>query len=250
MNYETILDVINIKKTYKNSKTPALKGISLSLKKGEVYGLLGPNGAGKTTAISIMSTLIKPDSGSVEICGKNLQQATVAIKAKIGLVPQNIALYPTLTVRENLKYFGKLNGLRGKKLSSRIDEMFDLMEFEKHADKQIQNFSGGMKRRANIAAGILHTPDLLFLDEPTLGIDLQSRNMIFKKLKELSQNGITILYTSHYMEEIQQICNRVSIIDYGKIICEGIPDDIINEHVDCFNLEDVFLKLTGHTLRN
>ena len=245
-----ILKVRGLKKTYQKSSIPALDGIDFDINKGDVLGLLGPNGAGKTTAISIASTLLKPDAGQIEIDGMNAFNHLGTVKSKIGFVPQEIALYLGLTARENLSYFGAIYGLSGKYLNERIDECLETMGLTENADKLIKHFSGGMKRRANLAVGLLHVPKLLFLDEPTVGIDAQSRNVILENLQKLRDSGTSILYTSHYMEEVQQICNKVEIMDHGKIIGSGSPSSLIAEHDDCDNLEDVFLKITGRQLRD
>jgi ABC-2 type transport system ATP-binding protein len=245
-----LLKAEGIEKTYPNSDGPALRGIDFHVDEGDILGFLGPNGAGKTTAISIACTLLKPNAGSVIIEDVDALKKPGAVKSMIGMVPQDIALYANLTARENLSYFGKLYGLSGKVLKARIDECLEMMGLRDSRDKLIGSFSGGMKRRANLATGLLHRPKLLFLDEPTVGIDAQSRNMILDNLKELCKQGISMLYTSHYMEEVQQICNRVDIIDGGKIIGRGTPSSLVESHDDCKNLEDVFLKLTGNQLRD
>lgn len=245
-----LLKAEGLEKTYPKSDSPALKGIDFHVDQGDILGFLGPNGAGKTTALSIACTLLKPDAGSVVIEGVDALKRPGAVKSMIGMVPQDIALYANLSARENLSYFGKLYGLSGKLLITRIDECLDMMGLSDSGDKLIAAFSGGMKRRANLAAGLLHRPKLLFLDEPTVGIDAQSRNMILDNLKDLCKQGISMVYTSHYMEEVQQLCNRVDVIDGGKIICRGTPSSMVDEHDDCKNLEDVFLKLTGHQLRD
>ena len=245
-----ILKARGLTKTYATADAPALKGIDFEINQGDILGFLGPNGAGKTTAISIACTLLKPDKGTVEIDGVDALKRPTAVKPIIGMVPQEIALYTGLTARENLAYFGALYGLVGKTLRERIDDSLEMMGLSDSADKLISNFSGGMKRRANLAAGVLHRPKLLFLDEPTVGIDAQSRNMILDNLSKLCKQGMSMLYTSHYMEEVQQICNRIDVIDDGTIISRGSPKELLTEHADCKTLEDVFLKLTGHQLRD
>jgi len=245
-----IVQASEVSKTYLDGRIKALNRFNLSLEAGEILGLLGPNGAGKTTAISIMCSLLPPDSGTVTVCGRRLHGADVKAKACIGLVPQHNALYPSLTGLENLLYFGRLYGLRGRALKDRVRALLELMGLADHAKKQICHYSGGMKRRANLAVGILHTPRLLFLDEPTVGIDAQSRNMILETLADLSREGMAIIYTSHYMEEIQRICDRVIIIDHGNVIAQGRPRDLIEQHTGCDNLEDLFLQLTGTHLRD
>ena len=249
-NKEKTLIVKSLVKIYKGSSDTALSGLDISVNAGEIFGLLGPNGAGKTTAISIMSTLLLPTSGSVTICGIDAVKQPKSIKRLIGLVPQDIALYTHLTVRENLSYFGRICGLKGQKLKDRIAECLEMVGLEKKADQLIFTFSGGMKRRANLAAGILHKPRVLFLDEPTVGIDAQSRNMILEKLSLLKENGITMIYTTHYMDEAEQLCNCVAIIDQGHIIAEGSPKQLIDTPPGHAGLKDLFLALTGKSLRD
>jgi ABC-2 type transport system ATP-binding protein len=247
---EKALVVKGLVKIYKGSSDPALSGLDISVNAGEIFGLLGPNGAGKTTAISIMSTLLRPTSGSVIICGIDTIKHPNRIKKLIGLVPQDIALYENLTVRENLRYFGRICGLKGPQLKDRVAECLEMVGLEKNADQLIFKFSGGMKRRANLAAGILHKPRILFLDEPTVGIDAQSRNMILEKLIMLKETGITMIYTTHYMDEAEQLCGCVAIIDEGHIVAEGSPEQLINRPPGHTDLKDLFLALTGKRLRD
>jgi len=249
-NKEKALVVKGLVKIYKGSSDTALSGLDLSVNSGEIFGLLGPNGAGKTTAISIMSTLLRPTSGRITICGIDAIKQPNHIKKLIGLVPQDIALYANLTVRENLRYFGRICGLKGQKLKDRISECLEMVGLGKKADQFIFTFSGGMKRRANLAAGILHKPRILFLDEPTVGIDAQSRNMILEKLSLLKKSGITMIYTTHYMDEAEELCDYVSIIDQGHIIAKGSPQQLINQPPGHSGLKDLFLALTGKSLRD
>ena len=245
-----ILKVSNLIKLYRGASVPAVGGLDFTVRKGEIYGLLGPNGAGKTTAISIICTLLHPTSGRVTVCDHDVVNNPSAVRPLLGLAPQELALYPSLTARENLRYFGRLYGLTGGRLSERIDQCLALVGLSDKADSRIDTFSGGMKRRANLAAAILHTPRLLVLDEPTVGIDAQSRNMLLDNLKGLRDDGMTIIYTTHYMEEAQQICDRVAIMDHGSIIATGTPEALIGRTEGCANLEDVFLHLTGKQLRD
>jgi ABC-2 type transport system ATP-binding protein len=192
-----------------------------------VFGLLGPNGAGKTTTISMITGLLEPTSGSITVDGLDLQTHTNAVKAKLGLVPQELALYPTLSARDNLDFFGRIYGLGGKQLRERVDAMLELVELSDRADEAIETYSGGMKRRINIAAGLLHQPKVLFLDEPTVGVDPQSRNAIFEGVEALNRAGMTVIYTTHYMEEAERLCHRVAIIDEGQIIALDTPTALI-----------------------
>lgn len=245
-----VLIVENLVKTYKNSSTPAVNGLNFSILEGDVFGLLGPNGAGKTTTISIMTTLMKPTEGKVNIFGFDVENNPVQVKEAIGLVPQDIALYVGLTARENLRFFGHMYGLKGSYLEIRVSECLDFVGLTPSADQRVGTFSGGMKRRANLAAGILHKPRLIFLDEPTVGIDPQSRSMLLERLIHLREEGVTMVYTTHYMEEAQSLCSSIAIMDEGRIIMQGPPQQLIEKHPECRNLEDLFIKLTGKHLRD
>ncbi len=212
-----ILEVDNLVKKYGDFE--AVKGISFLVEEGEVFGLLGPNGAGKTTAISMLTGVLPPTSGTARIGGYDINTQMDEVKKFNGLVPQDLALYPTLSARANLNFFGRIYGLRGKGLKERVDDVLRIVALTERADQSIEKFSGGMKRRVNIAAGLVHQPKLLFLDEPTVGVDLQSRNHIFESVMRLNrERGMSIVYTSHYMEEVELLCNRVAIIDEGEII--------------------------------
>ena len=245
-----ILLANGLTKTYPGTRTPALSDFNLSLGSGEIVGLLGPNGAGKTTAISLMTGLLAPDSGNVHICGIDLFKHSRQARQWIGLVPQHIALYPNLTAAENLSYLGRMYHLSGRVLKERIDVCLEMVGLSNNARIRIAAYSGGMKRRANLAAALLHEPRMLFLDEPTIGIDPQSRNMILDRLSDLSRSGTSMLYTTHYMEEAEKICSRVAIIDEGRIISQGSPEDLINGHPGCDHLGALFLQLTGKELRD
>jgi ABC-2 type transport system ATP-binding protein len=245
-----VLIVEGLVKTYQNSPTPAVNGLNFSILEGDVFGLLGPNGAGKTTTISIMTTLMKPTGGKVSIFGFDVENNPVQVKEAIGLVPQDIALYVGLTARENLRFFGHMYGLKGSYLEIRVSECLDFVGLTASADQRVGTFSGGMKRRANLAAGILHKPRLIFLDEPTVGIDPQSRSMLLERLIHLREEGVTMVYTTHYMEEAQTLCSSIAIMDEGRIIMQGPPSELIEKNPECRNLEDLFIKLTGKHLRD
>ena len=220
---ESLVRVLDLKKSY--GELTAVKGVSFEILRGEIFGLLGPNGAGKTTTISIIAGLSPPTSGAVEIDGKKSQEGGVATRKKVGLVPQELAIYPKLTAFENLEFFGALYGLKGAALATRIAEMLALVGLSDRAKDLASNYSGGMKRRLNLAVGLMHNPQLLLLDEPTVGVDPQSRNHIFEGVKELNRKGLTVLYTSHYMEEVETLCNRVGIMDGGELIaCDTVPN--------------------------
>jgi len=204
----------------------ALNGISFSIKEGEFYGLLGPNGAGKTTTISIISTILEPDAGKVTINNMDLGKNKVACKRIIGVVPQEIALYDKLSAKENLQFWGSLYGVEKSLLDKRIDETVELLGLSDRKDDKVKDYSGGMKRRINIAAALLHEPKILFMDEPTVGIDPQSRNLIFDVVEKLHKRGMTIIYTTHYMEEAERLCDRIGIIDKGEIIVQGTLQEL------------------------
>lgn len=222
---EPILVVENLSKKYDDFE--AVKGISFSVSKGEILGLLGPNGAGKTQSISMMTGLFPPTGGAVKIGGLDISEHKNETKRMVGLVPQELALYPTLSARENLTFFGRIYNLRGKELKARVDAMLDMVQLADRAGEPVEKYSGGMKRRVNIAAGLLHKPDILFLDEPTVGVDPQSRNAIFESVEKLNRAGMSIVYTTHYMEEAQRLCHRVAIIDQGEIIALDTPTALI-----------------------
>lgn len=222
---EPILIAEHLHKSY--GQIQAVRDVSLTVARGEVFGLLGPNGAGKTTLISLLVGLIRPTQGRIVVAGRDLAQDPRGVKARVGLVPQDLALYPTLSARDNLAFFGRIYGLTGRRLRARVDAVLQLVGLADRADDAIQTYSGGMKRRINIAAGLLHEPELLFLDEPTVGVDPQSRNAIFESVQALSRSGVTVIYTTHYMEEAQRLCQRIAIMDGGRIIALDTPTALI-----------------------
>lgn len=233
----------NLSKKYKNSLYFALDNLSFSVKEGEIYGILGLNGAGKTTLMSILFGSIKPTSGSFRICGMTYENNVPEIRHQIGIVPQEYALYPTLTARENLQYFGSLYKIKPKILNEIIDKSLEKIGLLEVANQKIEYYSGGMKRRINLLAGILHQPKILFLDEPTVGVDVISKNTIIQYLKELNMNGMSILYTSHHLLEAQELCHRVGILSEGKLIEENTPKQLI-ANTKAHSLEEVFINLT------
>lgn len=202
--------------------------LDLEIGSGEVFGLLGPNGAGKTTTISMVAGLLEPDSGTVQVAGIPIRTNATAGRSEIGLVPQGIAIYPDLTGAENLRFFGKLYGMGGAELEKRVDEVLEVIGLADRQDDLTKEFSGGMQRRLNIGIGLLHRPRLLILDEPTVGVDPQSRNAILESVEELSGQGIAVLYTTHYMEEAERLCDRVAIIDEGVIQAEGTRRELVS----------------------
>lgn len=235
--------------SYKGVAIPAVDGLDLEIPDGSFFGLLGPNGAGKTTTISIIAGLIKPSTGSVVVDGKSWNADSRSIKRSIGLVPQEIALYDSLTATENLQFFGKTYGLSGSDLRSKIDELLESFGLKEHRKKMISEFSGGMKRRVNLMVALLHDPKILILDEPTVGIDVHSRHTINTYLKELNEGGMTMIYTSHQLEETEKICDQLAIMDHGKLIAQGNTSELLTQ-VEGHTLNDLFIHLTGNQLRD
>lgn len=223
----SILEVKELKKNY--GDFAAVKGVSFEIQEGEIFSLLGPNGAGKTTTISMLSTLYAPTAGDASIAGHSVTRDPMAVRGVIGVVPQDIALYEDLTARENLLFWGQMYGLSGKALATRVDEVLEQIGLTDKAKNRVKTYSGGMKRRVNIGVGLLHKPRVLFMDEPTVGIDPQSRRAILDTVKDLNQKGMTVLYTTHYMEEAQELSNRVGIIDHGELIALGTQQELTRQ---------------------
>lgn len=221
-----LLEIKGLKKYFKDVR--AVDGIDFNVKEGEIIGLLGPNGAGKSTTISMISTLIKPDSGSIYYNGEDIIKKPKAIQQDLGFVPQEVALYPTLSGLENLKFWGKIYGLKGNKLNQKIEEISEIIGITDRLKHKVEKYSGGMKRRLNIGAALLHEPKIIILDEPTVGIDPQSRNHILNSVKEINKKGSTVIYTTHYMEEAETLCNRICIMDRGKMIASGTKDELLD----------------------
>jgi ABC-2 type transport system ATP-binding protein len=218
-----VIEVEDVRKRY--GPTVALDGVSLAVEPGELFGLLGPNGAGKTTLMSILAGLTDPDGGSVRLFGKPFTTADRDLRRQVGLATQDLAVYPELTARENLTFFGKLYGLRGHDLRDRVAGMLDAVELTDRADDRAGTFSGGMKRRLNLAVAVVHRPQVLLLDEPTTGVDPQSRNLIIELVMALNAAGLTVVYTSHYMEEVQTLCTRIAVLDGGQVrACDTLPN--------------------------
>ena len=222
---DTVLACSDLGKRY--GDRVAVDGVGFEVAEGETYGLLGPNGAGKTTTISMVCGLLQPDAGRVEVAGRPLTPRSTTAKAALGLVPQDIALYGDLTARENLRFFGRLQGLRGARLDERVDDALGVVGLADRADDRVESYSGGMKRRANIAAGLLHRPKLLVLDEPTVGVDPQSRNAILESIERLGGEGLSVVYTTHYMEEAERLCDRIGILDDGRLVAEGTRRELV-----------------------
>lgn len=244
-----MLHVSHLTKQYDGADTPAIQDLSFSFEKGQIVGLLGPNGAGKTTTISIVCGLISDFEGEINLLGHNRRTQSAELQRKISVVPQQIALYPTLSCRENLLYYGRMYQLGEAKLNNLIADYLQQFGLFEHADKQIKHYSGGMKRRANIIASLLHEPELLILDEPTAGVDVQSRSMILEFLRDFQRQGRSVIYTSHLLDEAESICKNILIIDQGKKIIQGEPALLIQQNA-CANLEELFIKLTGRQVRD
>jgi ABC-2 type transport system ATP-binding protein len=247
---EDFLIANDLHKSFNDFK--AVNGVSFSIFQGEIFGLLGPNGAGKTTTIRMLSTVLEPDSGEIIIGGHSVRKEAEAVRALIGVCPQDLALYEDLSAMENLIFFGRMDGLNTREARAQADEYLKLMGLQDRAKGRVAKFSGGMKRRINLAIALMGNPRLVFMDEPTVGIDPQSRNNIYETIEGLRDKGITILYTTHYMEEADRLCNRIAIMDGGKIIAMDTPGALKAQIADSerATLEDVFLNLTGRSLRD
>ncbi|MCI0766378.1 ABC transporter ATP-binding protein [Bacillus sp. TL12] len=243
-----MLVVDHITKSF--GKKEVVKNVSFEVKKGETFGLLGPNGAGKSTTISMICGLIPYDGGDIKVGGKSVKEYPLDAKRKIGIVPQDIALYPTLSVKENLIFWGKMYGLSGAVAKKRADEVLAYVGLQDRAKDKIETFSGGMKRRINIGAALIHEPELLIMDEPTVGIDPQSRNHILETVKGLNEKGMTVIYTSHYMEEVEYLCERIAIVDHGKVIALGTKRELCNRLADGFMVKVQLNCFTQELLKN
>ena len=231
MRPESIVTIENLRKCY--GETEAVKGLNLEIFRGEFFGLLGPNGAGKTTTFGMLTGLIEPTEGRITINGFDLLLRPKELKARMGLVPQSFAFYPTLSARENATFFGRIYGLRGRSLTDRINVVLEMVGLKDRSEQQVATFSNGMKRRLNLALGLLHEPDILILDEPTVGVDTQSRSAILESLEALNRSGVTVLYTTHYIEEAQRLCRRIAILDYGELIALDTPTALIHGFGRC-----------------
>ena len=226
----------------------AVSGVSFEIAPGEIYSLLGPNGAGKTTTISMLTGLLSPTRGDAYLNGFSVRKDVNRVKEIIGVVPREIALYPTITARENLNFWGKMQGLRGKHLAERVDAALEIAGLVDRAKDRVETFSGGMKRRLNIAVGLLHKPKIIFMDEPTVGIDPQSRRRILDTVKSLNEQGMAVLYTTHYMEEAEELSDRIGIIDHGKLIAQGTQEELTQQvgELDTIQLDVDYLENVEH----
>lgn len=245
-----LVDIQHVSKKYKDAPRAAVNDLSLTINQGDVFGLLGPNGAGKTTFISMLCGLFPPTSGEIYINGFTHKTHSKQCKQAIGVVPQEIALYPKLTAWENLMFLGHMYGIKGSELKEIVKENLTILGLEENMHQKIVSYSGGMKRRVNLIAGLLHNPQLLILDEPTVGVDVQSKQAIIEHLKKLNkEKGMTILYTSHHLDEAEDFCTHIAIIDDGKLITQGDTQELITAN-NCKSIEEVYLKITGIKFRD
>src|SRR5512138_2749032 len=225
MNNMAAIEVLDLHKSF--GETQAVQGVSFNVAQGEIFSLLGPNGAGKTTTISMLSCLLRPDKGDARVMGHSISTEAMGVKSVLGVVPQEIALYEDLTARENLTFWGKMYNLRGSKLKARVDEVLDIIGLRDRAGERVGKYSGGMKRRVNIGVALLHKPKVIYMDEPTVGIDPQSRRNILDSVVALKDQGMTVLYTTHYMEESQELSDHIAIMDHGKMIACGTNEELV-----------------------
>lgn len=248
----TVVKLDGLIKKYDNK--PVVDGLTLDIKEGEIFGLLGPNGAGKSTTMNMICSLLKPTAGDIELFGMDIKKDAKKIKPLIGYIPQDLAIYGNLKAWENVELFTSLYDVKGQDLKKAINDSLEFVELTDRRNSYAKTFSGGMKRRLNIACALGHKPKLLIFDEPTVGIDPQSRNFILEKIKKANADGTTVIYTSHYMEEVEAICTRVAIMDNGKIVAIGTKEELKNmvrkSPDEDISLEQVFLTLTGKTLRD
>ncbi len=251
MKLETILKLNELTRKYDNHVV--VDNVDLEIKKGEIFGLLGPNGAGKSTTMNMICGIVRPTLGSVEFMGKDFGKKNKELCKKLGYIPQDLAIHESLKAWENVELFTSLYGIKGRELKERVKESLEYVGLWERRNDYAKKFSGGMKRRLNIACAIGHHPELLIFDEPTVGIDPQSRNFILEKIKKSNENGATVIYTSHYMEEVESICTRIAIMDNGKIIATGTSEELkklVVDDISSITLEEVFLTLTGKKLRD
>src|ERR1700712_2029125 len=246
---ELAVNIENLGFHYPDNDGVTFSGLNLKVSKGERFGLFGPNGAGKTTLLSLMTGLLSADAGAIHLLGRDVRKKNKDVNKLIGFVPQDFSYYQELSPAENLEFFGAWSGLTRQEIKKRTEELLDILGLENVRNKQVDKFSGGMKRRVNLAIGVIHNPAILILDEPTVGVDVQTRHAIINYLMELNKNGTTLIYTSHQLSEAEGLCEEVALIDDGKIITQGSLCDLLKEHKHS-SLEELFLNLTGKAYRN
>lgn len=246
---KVLINIEQLQKKYPSASEYSLKEINFSVHEGEIFGVFGPNGAGKTTLISILCNILPFSEGVIDFYGENNHLSTKEIKQQMGFVPQDLALYEDLTPFQNVEYFGALYNLSANQIKKRSSELFQLLGLESVSHKKVKTFSGGMKRRLNLIVGVVHQPKILFLDEPTVGVDIHSRNAILSFLRDINEKGTTIIYTSHHLDEAEQLCNRIAIIDHGEIIALDHITNLLNGY-DANCLTQLLLKLTGKEFRD
>jgi ABC-2 type transport system ATP-binding protein len=243
------VNISNLGFHYPGNDAPSFTGLNLQIPKGQRFGLFGPNGAGKTTLMNLMTGLLKSEQGSIELDGVKVGPHKYRVNKLFGFVPQDFSFYQELSPRENMEFFGAWYGLNSRAIKQKTDELLQVMGLEDVRDKQVQQFSGGMKRRVNLAIGVIHNPGILFLDEPTVGVDVQTRHAIINYLLELNKKGTTLIYTSHQLNEAEDLCKEVALIDQGKIMAQGGLTDLLKQHHHD-DLEALFLSLTGKHFRD
>ena len=248
---ETIIEVKNLVKIFnsRGRKIVAVNDVSFNVNKGEIFGMIGPNGAGKSTTFSMMTTLLKPTSGSIKVAGFDVEKEDDKIRPLVGIVPQKLSLYPLLTARENMELMGNLYGVPKKEMDERVDYYLKLVGLEASADRYAGGFSGGMKQRLSVIAAVIHEPEILFWDEPSTGLDPQTRQAIWRLARRFNSEGKTLIFTTHYMEEADNLCNRVAVMNLGKIVALDDPE-VLKEHTGSKNLEEVFIHYTGEEVRD
>ena len=246
---EWAVNISNLGFHYPGNDGVTFSGLTLKVKKGERFGLFGPNGAGKTTLLSLMTGLLRADEGNIELLGLDVRKQNKEVNRLLGFVPQDFSFYQELSPVENLEFFGAWSGLNRQQIKTRTDELLQILGLESVRNKQVDKFSGSMKRRVNLAIGVIHNPAILILDEPTVGVDVQTRHAIINYLMELNKNGTTLIYTSHQLSEAEGLCEEVALIDDGKIVAQDSLTELLKEHRQG-SLEDLFLNLTGKEYRN
>lgn len=243
------VDISNLSFRYPGNETASFSSLNLQIAKGERFGLFGPNGAGKTTLMNLMTGLLAAEAGSVILDGVKVGSHKNRVNKLFGFVPQDFSFYQELSPAENLEFFGAWYGLNSRQINQKTKELLQIMGLEEVRNKQVQQFSGGMKRRVNLAIGVIHNPGILFLDEPTVGVDVQTRHAIINYLVELNRNGTTLIYTSHQLNEAEDLCNDIALIDNGQIMAHGALDELLKQH-QYAGLEELFLNLTGKHFRD